>query len=197
MTPWPWRSRAASGAPTAPRATQARRMSPTRCARTASRSTRASAPRTTPSSAGALDQTASCHPTLVRGEPVGTTHQARLGPRVCLAPDSFGPVRCAKCALSHEGTFRRPGKLCEDCNIKRPNYGRADDKKRLWCGACANSHPDAISIGHQSEKCEDCHNKRPHFGMPDERRARWCDGPGARRPPSRQPLHPDFSRWWA
>jgi hypothetical protein len=69
-------------------------------------------------------------------------------------PSARAAPRCANCARGHEGTVYVGKTKCEDCFVKRPNFGILPDKKRRWCGPCAKAHPGSSDVS--SKKCEDC-----------------------------------------
>ena len=37
-------------------------------------------------------------------------------------------------------------KRCEDCALKRPNFGLPAEGKRRWCAGCARGHTGAINV---------------------------------------------------
>ena len=71
--------------------------------------------------------------------------------------------------------MKKPGKklqLCEGCGKKSANYGLQADKKRRWCGPCAERHGGVLLSKRQM--CEDCHVKHASFGVVGNRKRKWC-----------------------
>jgi hypothetical protein len=56
---------------------------------------------------------------------------------------------------------------CINCNLKRPNFNFANEKKAIYCGDCKKA--DMVDI--KNPKCINCNLKQPVYNYPDEKRA--------------------------